>query len=211
LLFVATHLTSHTGTDIRAIGPDDDLDALKDLARRAFGPGATTEHPVALARQRALIDQAIATGRIFGAFSGGQLVASARWHDMRQWWHGRSMPMAGVAAVMVAPEHRGRGVGRTLMTEVLDAIAGRGYPVSVLYPATTPIYRSLGWELAGPVPAQPAGSRSGPKYSRYPGRLTGRRPALRPVPAGDTGRRRRRRADHGPRPRARPSRWAEYP
>ena len=35
------------------------------------------------------------------------------------------------------------------MTVLLDAIAGRGYPVSVLYPATTPIYRSLGWELAG--------------------------------------------------------------
>ena len=68
---------------------------------------------------------------------------------MRQWWHGRSMPMAGVAAVMVAPEHRRQGLGRSLMTVLLDAIAGRGYPVSVLYPATTPIYRSLGWELAG--------------------------------------------------------------
>jgi predicted acetyltransferase len=149
LLFVATHLTSHTGTDIRAIAPDDDLEALADLARRAFGPGATTSGPVARARQRALVDGAIADGRIFGAFAGGQLVASARWHDMRQWWHGRSMPMAGVAAVMVAPEYRGRGVGRTMMTQVLDTIAGRGYPVSVLYPATTPIYRSLGWELAG--------------------------------------------------------------
>jgi predicted acetyltransferase len=59
------------------------------------------------------------------------------------------MPMAGVAAVMVAPEHRGQGVGRTLMTEVLAEIGRRGYPISVLYPATTPIYRSLGWELGG--------------------------------------------------------------
>jgi predicted acetyltransferase len=57
--------------------------------------------------------------------------------------------MAGVAAVMVAPEHRGRGVGRALMATVLDAIADRGYPLSVLYPATMPLYRSLGWELAG--------------------------------------------------------------
>ena len=103
----------------------------------------------ARARRRALLDAGIAGRRIFGAFQGGQLVASARWHDMRQWWHGRSMPMAGVAGVMVAPEHRGRGVGRALMTEVLAALASRGYPVSVLYPATTPIYRSLGWELAG--------------------------------------------------------------
>jgi predicted acetyltransferase len=101
--------------------------------------------PDAVARRQATI----ADGRVFGAFSGGQMVASASWHDMRQWWHGRSLPMAGVAAVMVAPEFRGRGLGRTLMTEVLDAIARRGYPLSVLYPATTPIYRSLGWEMAG--------------------------------------------------------------
>ena len=35
------------------------------------------------------------------------------------------------------------------MTATLQAIADRGYPLSTLYPATTPIYRSLGWELAG--------------------------------------------------------------
>ena len=70
-------------------------------------------------------------------------------HDMRQWWHGRAVPMAGVGGVKVAPEQRGRGTGRALMTEVLRVIADRGYPLSVLYPATAPLYRSLGWELAG--------------------------------------------------------------
>jgi predicted acetyltransferase len=35
------------------------------------------------------------------------------------------------------------------MTELLGLIAERGYPVSALYPATMPIYRSLGWEQAG--------------------------------------------------------------
>jgi predicted acetyltransferase len=68
---------------------------------------------------------------------------------MRQWWHGRAVPMAGVASVRVAPEDRGKGIGRRLMTALLDEIATRGYPLSVLYPATMPIYRSLGWELAG--------------------------------------------------------------
>ncbi len=102
-----------------------------------------------MARRRERTSLSVTDQRVYGAFSGGQMVASASWHDMRQWWHGRAMPMAGVAAVMVAPEFRGRGVGRALMTEVLEAIARRGYPVSVLYPATTPIYRSLGWELAG--------------------------------------------------------------
>ena len=35
------------------------------------------------------------------------------------------------------------------MTALLDHIAAAGYPLSMLYPATVPIYRSLGWELAG--------------------------------------------------------------
>ena len=35
---------------------------------------------------------------------------------MRQWWYGRAVPMAGVAGVKVAPEDRGRGVGRAVMT-----------------------------------------------------------------------------------------------
>jgi predicted acetyltransferase len=68
---------------------------------------------------------------------------------MRQWWHGRSMPMAGVAGVKVAPEERGRGVGTTMMARMLGDIAERGYPVSALYPATAQLYRSFGWEIAG--------------------------------------------------------------
>jgi predicted acetyltransferase len=35
------------------------------------------------------------------------------------------------------------------MTELLRVMACRGYPLSVLFPATAPLYRSLGWELAG--------------------------------------------------------------
>lgn len=57
--------------------------------------------------------------------------------------------MAGVAGVKVAPEERGRGVGRALMTSLIAQLAERRYPVSTLYPATVPLYRSLGWEFAG--------------------------------------------------------------
>src|SRR5262245_27973804 len=68
---------------------------------------------------------------------------------MRQWWGGLALPMGGVGGVKVAPEARGQGVGRALMTELLAVMAQRGYPLSVLYPATAHIYRSLGWEIAG--------------------------------------------------------------
>ena len=57
--------------------------------------------------------------------------------------------MAGVAGVKVAPEYRGQGVGRALMTALAELMTERGYPLSVLYPATMTIYRSLGWEIAG--------------------------------------------------------------
>jgi len=124
---------------------DDDLDAELDLRHRSFGPmnGAEREY------WREEMLGCIADGRQFGAWDHGQLVGAARYHDMRQYWHGRPVPMAGVGGVKVAPEVRGRGVGRAMMRILLGAMAGRGYPLSVLYPATAQIYRSLGWEMAG--------------------------------------------------------------
>jgi predicted acetyltransferase len=142
---VVTQPASPPKTEIREVAPGDDIEALDDLARRAFGSGPD-EAP---APRRAALESTIREHRIFGAFENDRVLASARYHDMRQWWHGRSAPMAGIAAVMVAPEHRGRGIGRALMSTVLEAIADHGYPLSALYPATMPLYRSLGWELAG--------------------------------------------------------------
>jgi predicted acetyltransferase len=130
---------------IRPLGPGDGLDALGDLAVRAFGPMPDAE------RQRWLdsLREPIHRGDLIAVFDGARLVAAAQLLDMVQWWHGRGVPMAGVAGVMVAPEDRGRGTGRTLMTAVLAEVAGRGYPLSVLHPATMALYRSLGWEIAG--------------------------------------------------------------
>jgi predicted acetyltransferase len=130
---------------IRAVRPDDDLDAQFDLAERSFGPGSRAGRDQ---RRRAVADP-IAAGRTLGAFHGDRPVGAASFHDMRQWWCGRAVPMAGVAGVKVAPEDRGRGVARRLMTALLDEVAARGHPLSALYPATMPLYRSLGWELAG--------------------------------------------------------------
>jgi predicted acetyltransferase len=131
--------------DIRQLGPADDLDVEVDLSRRAFGPVTEAGRARSLTEAR----EAAAGGRYFAAFDGPQPGGVAMFHDMRQWWHGRAVRMAGVGGVKVAPEQRGRGTGRAMMTELLRVIADRGYPLSVLYPATAPLYRSLGWELAG--------------------------------------------------------------
>ncbi len=131
--------------DIRQLGPADDLEVEIDLGRRAFGPVSEAARPDRLAEASAAAEG----GRYFAAFDGPQAAGVAMFHDMRQWWRGRAVRMAGVGGVKVAPEQRGRGTGRALMTELLRVIADRGYPLSVLYPATAPLYRSLGWELAG--------------------------------------------------------------
>jgi predicted acetyltransferase len=130
---------------IRLLRPGDDPDAQLDLSERAFGPGSAADRDH---RLRSL-SRLIAAGRYLGAFCDGRPAAGAVIQDMRQWWLGRPVPMAGVSSVKVAPEYRGRGIGRMLMTVLLDEIAARGYPLSALFPATMPLYRSLGWELAG--------------------------------------------------------------
>jgi predicted acetyltransferase len=134
-----------TPLTIRLMRADDDLDAELDLRHRSFGPMDTASR----AYWREEMRGCIADGRQFGVWDREQLIGAARYYDMRQYWHGRAVPMAGVGGVKVAPEARGRGVGRAMMTALLSAMAERGYPLSVLYPATAQIYRSLGWELAG--------------------------------------------------------------
>jgi predicted N-acetyltransferase YhbS len=134
-----------TDLEIRPLTPDDDMDAQVDLGQRAFGPMSAAQRAIWVDVTRLRVSQ----GLVLGAFLAGRPAGAATVHDMRQWWHGRAVPSAGVASVKVGPEHRGQGIGRRLMTAVLDLIAGRGYPVSPLYPATMPLYRSLGWELAG--------------------------------------------------------------
>ena len=130
---------------IRPVTPEDDFDAQLDLGQRAFGIYSPAQRASWLyaARLRAR------HGMFLGAFAGQQPAGAAIFHDLRQWWAGRAVPCAGVASVKIAPEYRGQGTGRRLMTELLAAIAAHGYPLAALYPATMPIYRSLGWELAG--------------------------------------------------------------
>jgi predicted acetyltransferase len=130
---------------IRAARANDDLDAHVDLAERSFGPKSPAERD----RWRQWLAGVIARDRCLSALEDGRLVGAAVIQDMRQWWCGRAVPMAGVSNVKVAPEDRGRGIARRLMAALLDEVAARGYPLSALYPATMPLYRSLGWELAG--------------------------------------------------------------
>jgi predicted acetyltransferase len=130
--------------EIRDVTPDD-LDAVLDVRKRSFGPVSA---PLAQRWRRATMP-ILGQGRYLGAFDGARLVAAARLRQFTQWWHGRPQPMAGIAGVTVSPEDRGRGVGTQIMRAVIDRAVALGDAVSALYPATTPVYRSLGYEHAG--------------------------------------------------------------
>lgn len=68
---------------------------------------------------------------------------------MGQWYGGVCVPMTGIAAVGIAPEHRGSGAAIALMQNVVRELHESGMPLSVLYPATQRLYRKAGYEQGG--------------------------------------------------------------
>jgi predicted acetyltransferase len=162
---------------VRPLHRGDNYAADLDLNQRAFGPSDPAGNEQRLASVRLSIDG----GRYFGALRGDDVIGTARFLDMVQCWHGRLVPMAGVAGVKVAPEARGGGTGRALTAALLAEIEARGYPLSALFPATAPLYRSFGYEIAG---------------GRYQVTLPGRSlRALLPPEAGPEGQDTLRRSD----------------
>lgn len=125
--------------------PKTDLDRSYELRTRAFGPlpdGMRTGWD-------ADVTKAIDEHRLVAAYDGDVLVGRAMIWPFQQYWGGQVLAMAGIAGVVIAPEYRARGVGTGLMTAIAVQARRLGFPVSVLYPATVPVYRRTGWEIAG--------------------------------------------------------------
>jgi len=81
--------------------------------------------------------------------SGGKVAGGLLLAPMGQWFGGRSVPMNGIVAVAIPPEHRGGGAATTLMRETVRQLRDEGFPLSALYPSTQTLYRRAGWERAG--------------------------------------------------------------
>ena len=126
-------------TTIRVATPDD-VQSLSENSAWAFGSASAEIAPwferIGFENIRLLTD-------------GDRLLAQMAFSWMGQFVGGRSVPMAGVAAVAVPPDARGYGAGTRLMQAALREARLAGYPLSGLYPATQPIYRSVGYEVAG--------------------------------------------------------------
>ncbi|MDP9069859.1 MAG: GNAT family N-acetyltransferase [Actinomycetota bacterium] len=79
----------------------------------------------------------------------GEVVAFSRIRPFGQFFGGRAVPLAGYSAVGVAPEHRGRGLGSQVTAAHFEELRRRGEWIAGLFPASTGLYRALGFELAG--------------------------------------------------------------
>lgn len=126
--------------DVRTPETDAERDALADVLSEAFNSGA--DAPSFLERAGHENLRVICTTD--GTVAGGLACV-----PMGQFFGGRSVPMLGIAAVGVAPEHRSGGVARQLMDSIVRESAHTGFPISALYPATQTLYRRSGYEQAG--------------------------------------------------------------
>ncbi len=119
------------------------LDDFFDIRAQAFGEAGDDRER--WKSRLALDPDAVA----IGAFAGAGLLGALRVFPVGQFLAGRPVPMGAVAAVVVRPEARGRGVAKSLLTSALGWMRDHGLAVSSLHPASTRVYRGMGWEHAG--------------------------------------------------------------
>lgn len=132
-----------------------DLDAVVRLREVAFG-GVVDEE------QRARRREGLERGHYWGIVVDGEVRSVASVGMTDHWFGGRRVPCQHVGGVAVPPEHRGRGVGSATMRGVLSRGVADGAALSLLFPATVPLYRRLGWEHAGLLVRYRIDARSAP-------------------------------------------------
>lgn len=117
-----------------------DRSAFVTLERTGFGTGdADTERWMA----------AIGPEEIRFVDADGVTAAMGSWLDIGHAVGGRTVPAGAITAVSVGPAHRGSGVGRYLLSQMLAEAADRGWPLVSLYASTFAFYRKVGFEIAG--------------------------------------------------------------
>jgi predicted acetyltransferase len=123
-----------------AIADSEDAEKLKQILNQCFISSSEEEEKyfqtVGLENFRII--------RQNGEIAGGLAII-----PFSQWWGGECIPMAGIAAVGIAPEYRGSGAALALMQNTIWEIHARGVSISALFPAVQKLYRKVGYEQAG--------------------------------------------------------------
>lgn len=79
---------------------------------------------------------------------GDEIAACLGWYAFGQWFGGRSIPCAGIAAVGVDAHRRGSGLASRIVAEALRELAPR-FPIAALYPSNLDLYRRADFEISG--------------------------------------------------------------
>ena len=128
--------------EIRAI-TDDEADAFRACLLTTFG-SEVSDDPGGVDRVRALITP----GRMWGAFDGRTVVATAGTFALTVGVPGGTIAMAGLTMVTVRPTHRRRGILRGLIKLHLDDARAHGEPISGLWASEATIYGRFGYGIA---------------------------------------------------------------
>ncbi|MEO7735359.1 MAG: GNAT family N-acetyltransferase, partial [Kofleriaceae bacterium] len=128
--------------EIRPIA-DDEMDAFRACFMTTFGSEAGDD-PAGTERVRALVPP----GRIWGAFEGPTVVATAGTYALTVGVPGGTIAMAGLTMVTVRPTHRRRGILRSLIQRHLDDARAHGEAISGLWASEATIYGRFGYGIA---------------------------------------------------------------
>ncbi|MGH2786228.1 MAG: GNAT family N-acetyltransferase [Actinomycetota bacterium] len=117
---------------------EDERDLVRALHQRSFNiPSATV----------ARLPQPPAEN-VRVAEAGGRVVGALRYHAHGHFFGGRAVPSAGIGGVVVEPEARGDRTAERMVVATLTELRENGFVISMLYPATVPVYRRCGYEYA---------------------------------------------------------------
>ncbi len=78
-----------------------------------------------------------------------RVVGGLGFYATSQWFGGRSIPCAAVAAVGIVPQARGGGAAEYQMRSLLKELRADGIPLACLFASTQQLYRKVGFEQAG--------------------------------------------------------------
>lgn len=125
---------------LRAPANDEENSRVWDMIVRSFNFPA--EHV-----DRFLSDPDTPQG--LALFVGDEVAAYSRIKSFAMFFGGRSVPTGGYSPVGAAPEFRGRGYASMVTAAQYPLLRERGEVLGALYPATTRLYRGVGFEVAG--------------------------------------------------------------
>lgn len=150
--------------EVRNPTSDEELDGIWAMLCRAFNfPREDTR----------FVEQAD-TDRILAVFVDDEPVAASQIRPFGQWFGGRRVGLGGYSPVGVAPEHRGRGYGSQVTAGQYADLRRRGEVIAGLYPASTHLYRKVGFELAGARVQRSIPARNLQTLPRAPGTVVRR-------------------------------------